>query len=113
MDETIGISVAHASSTEPLWSTPGMAWRDIAASVYRAYAASTGNKNFKGDPMPAFGDLPIAIQTAWEAAARHTGVLSRFSPDTSSERMAEAEQKWNGWTSPGIRFESRNTTDED
>lgn len=51
----------------------GNAWSDIAASAYKAYAASTGNKNFRGDPMPEFSDLPIAIKIAWEVACRHVG----------------------------------------
>ena len=41
-----------------------------AACGYRAYAASTGNKNFRGEPMPEFEALPIPIKTAWEAAVR-------------------------------------------
>lgn len=80
-------------------STPGMAWRDIAASAYRAYAASTGNKNFRGDPMPAFADLPQPIRTAWEAAVRQAGycltsrmgVIDGPPPD---------EQRWAGWVPP-------------
>ncbi len=52
----------------------GMSWRDIAVSAYRAYAASTGNKNFRGEPMPAFDDLTQAIKTAWEAAVRQADV---------------------------------------
>ena len=54
-------------------ATPGMAWEDIAQSAYRAYAASTGNKNFRGDPMPEWPDLPQSIRVAWEAAARKVG----------------------------------------
>ncbi len=50
--------------------TNGPAWSDIAASAYRAYSASTSNKNFRGEPMPAWSDLPQAIRTAWDAACR-------------------------------------------
>jgi len=45
-----------------------MSWVEIAESAYKAYAASTGNKNFRGESMPEFNDLPLAIQTAWNAA---------------------------------------------
>lgn len=74
-------------------ATPGMAWSDIAASAYKAYAASTGNKNYQGLPMPAFEDLPVAIRTAWEAAARQVGecVLYNFPGH---------EQRWEGWVPP-------------
>jgi len=77
-------------------ASAGMAWNDIAASAYRAYAASTGNKNFRGEPMPAFEDLPVAIQTAWEAAARHVGNLTRFPIDD----LSAMEESWTGWTPP-------------
>jgi hypothetical protein len=76
----------------------GMAWRDVAASAYRAYAASTGNKNFRGEPMPAFNDLPQAIQTAWEAAVRQAArcngvMMGGTAPD---------EQCWAGWIPPHV-----------
>ena len=71
-------------------------WSDIAASAYRAYAASTGNKDFRGEPMPAFEDLPRPIQVAWEAASRHVGDCL-FSSDPITE---ESEQRWNGWEPP-------------
>lgn len=74
----------------------GPAWTDVAASAYRAYAASTGNKNFRGEPMPTFDALPLPIRTAWEAAARQVGDclacgLGEPLPD---------EQRWQGWASP-------------
>jgi hypothetical protein len=75
----------------------GHAWRDIAASAYRAYAASTGNKNFQGNEMPAWGDLPRPIQIAWEAAARQV--------ESCTLRKADMpfldEQRWAGWIPPG------------
>jgi hypothetical protein len=45
-------------------------WMKVAEEMYDAYGATTDYKNFRGDPMPAFGDLPEAIRNAWEAAAR-------------------------------------------
>lgn len=46
-------------------------WRNLAQAGYEAYAANTGNKNFRGEEMPAFNDLPEAIINAWIAATRH------------------------------------------
>jgi hypothetical protein len=37
--------------------------------AYAAYGMATGNKNFMGDPMPEWKDLPVIIQEAWQAAA--------------------------------------------
>lgn len=76
----------------------GMAWRDIAASAYRAYAASTGNKNFRGDPMPAFNDLPQAIQTAWECAVRQAGYCLKV----PGEGPCPDESRWTGWKPPHL-----------
>lgn len=38
--------------------------------AYAAYGQSTGNRNFLGDPMPDWSELPDPIQTAWQAAAQ-------------------------------------------
>lgn len=40
----------------------------LAARAYNAYGAVTDHKNFRGEPMPAYSDLPEKIQAAWEAA---------------------------------------------
>lgn len=63
-----------------------------AACGYRAYAASTGNKNFRGEPMPEFEALPIPIKTAWEAAVRHVLAVN--------EGEEGDEQAWAGWRRP-------------
>ncbi len=81
-------------------SKAGMAWQDIAASAYRAYAASTGNKNFRGEPMPAFDDLPQPIKTAWEAAVRQADVASVYMEDPAG--LKASEQRWSGWTPPHL-----------
>jgi len=73
----------------------GNAWSDIAASAYRAYAASTGNKNFRGEPMPEFADLPQPIKTAWQAAVRHAVDCARCPAGEFPD-----EQQWAGWTPP-------------
>lgn len=41
----------------------------MAEAMYLAYSASTNNKNFRGEEMPVFGDLPSSIKDAWVAAA--------------------------------------------
>lgn len=41
---------------------------NLARIAYEAYGKSTGGKNFQGDPMPAWDDLPQPIQDAWDAA---------------------------------------------
>lgn len=77
----------------------GMTWEAIAASAYRAYAASTGNKNFRGEPMPKFEDLPQPIRVAWEAAVRQVG----YCLDNPLNATALAEHRWAGWLPPELR----------
>ena len=74
----------------------GVSWEEIAASAYRAYAASTGGKNFRGEMMPAWAALPEPIRVAWEAATRQVGAcvqckIGQSPPD---------EQRWFGWLPP-------------
>lgn len=78
----------------------GMAWRDIAKSAYKAYAASTGNKNYQGLPMPEFEDLPQKIQTAWEASVRQADFCIRMTPPEQS--LTDSEQQWKGWIPPHV-----------
>jgi len=78
--------------------TSGMAWSDIAVSAYRAYAASTGNKNYQGLPMPAWENLTRPIQIAWEAAVRQTGECIGLLGDT----RPPDEQRWAGWAPPQL-----------
>jgi alpha-ketoglutarate-dependent taurine dioxygenase len=40
----------------------------LAKIAYEAYGKVTGGKNFWGDPMPAWDDLPQNIRDAWDAA---------------------------------------------
>ena len=42
----------------------------VAKVAYSAYASVTGGKNFRGDDMPAFDDLPSIIKDAWVAAVK-------------------------------------------
>ena len=41
----------------------------LAREAYDAYGATTLYKNFQGNPMPKWDDLPEKIRTAWVAAA--------------------------------------------
>lgn len=43
---------------------------DLAKGAYRAYGQSTGNKNFRGEEMPKWEELPEPIRTAWKAAVK-------------------------------------------
>lgn len=43
---------------------------NLAKKTYNAYGEHTGFKNFQGNPMPEFPDLPEAIRFAWIKAAR-------------------------------------------
>jgi len=42
---------------------------DVARAMYAAYGETTGNKNYLGNPMPAWAGLGEVIQRAWLAAA--------------------------------------------
>lgn len=46
-----------------------MADFELAEEAYLAYGKVTDFKNFQGNPMPEFADLPPTIQAAWIAAA--------------------------------------------
>lgn len=41
----------------------------LAEIAYRAYGETTDFKNFRGEPMPEWDDLPEKIRQAWTAAA--------------------------------------------
>jgi hypothetical protein len=41
----------------------------MAKIAYAAYGQTTGFKNFQGNPMPNWDDLPDTIQGAWVAAS--------------------------------------------
>lgn len=81
----------------------GLSWETIAASAYRAYGQSVGNKNYQGLPMPAWEDLPASIQIAWVCAVRHTGDLAKYLPEPGVVKLipnelglTEMEQQWAG-----------------
>lgn len=79
----------------------GMAWSDIAGSAYRAYAANRGNKDYRGEELPAWDVLPEHIRSAWEAAVRQVDFcLTKGRHGNSDVVIREHEQKWTGWTPP-------------
>lgn len=41
----------------------------IAKTAYAAYGQATDGYNFKGDPLPEWDALPVAIRNAWQLAA--------------------------------------------
>jgi len=54
----------------------------LAELAYQAYGAVTDFKNFRGEPMPEFRDLPETIQKAWEAATRIVYQAAEPKPET-------------------------------
>lgn len=48
---------------------------NLAREAYDAYGAVTDHKNFRGEPMPAFDDLPPTIKEAWRAAASRVAAV--------------------------------------
>lgn len=46
-------------------------YMEIAENAYSHYGAVTDFKNFQGNPMPPFSDLPDTIKKAWHDAARY------------------------------------------
>lgn len=55
----------HAQQPQP---TTTKTLRDLAEEAYQRYGSVTEFKNFRGDQMPNFADLPPNIIRAWEAA---------------------------------------------
>lgn len=43
---------------------------ELAKEAYKVYGKTTGNKNFLGQQMPSWEDLPETIRLAWIAVAR-------------------------------------------
>lgn len=65
-----------------------------AQQAYARYGAVTDFKNFRGEPMPAWEQLPKTIQQAWIAAADVSGPYpSSYNPGSSVvERTADGLQ---------------------
>lgn len=81
--------------------------KGLAKLAYAAYGAVTGNKNFRGDPMPEWDDLGEAIRSAWTAAAGavRTEVLSIRQGDFADalDTLRQGGQVWReGWNGKGM-----------
>lgn len=68
----------------------GRPWMEVAESAYKAYAAATGNLSSQGSQMPAWANLSLKTQWAWEAAVRQ--VASILVVDAQMD-----ESYWNRW----------------
>lgn len=64
----LGMDLKRLSSLKPNPEPATKTLRELAIEAYARYGAVTENKNFQGNPMPAFHELPVTIQRAWEAA---------------------------------------------
>jgi hypothetical protein len=96
-----------ATGDMTLFPIKGNSYEDFAKSAYKAYAANTGNKNFQGNPMPEWEQLPAAIQTAWEASARQ--IIDSWEGKANGWESFPDENKWKGWTRPRDRMPHENT----
>ena len=63
-----------------LFPHPRATSTELARAAYAAYAEATDSKNYRGEPMPEWDELPVTIQNAWRLAAeavRHRIAQSR------------------------------------
>lgn len=51
-------------------TTNDQMYEDLAKTAYRAYGSVTSFKNYQGNPMPEFDDLPETIKKAWIQVAK-------------------------------------------
>jgi hypothetical protein len=68
-----------------------------AKAAYAAYGEVVGWKNFRGDPMPQFAELPEIIQQAWDGACE--GALWHWLDHTFKAAVNNDEfvEKYGGW----------------
>ena len=69
-------------------TAPKFDLEQLALNAYMAYGKTTDYKNFKGEPMPKYFDLPNRIQEAWKAAAESVDedVLDKVLNQNESDR---------------------------
>jgi hypothetical protein len=70
-----------------------------AQGAYQAYGVVVDFLNFRGDPMPEWGDLPVKIKAAWVNAAM--GVRYRALRDATAKLKAWAEMQRDAFE-PGL-----------
>lgn len=61
---------AAASPAKAAPEAPRVDLTSLARFGYQAYASASGGKNFQGNPMPTWDELPETIRDYWRAAAR-------------------------------------------
>lgn len=52
----------------------------LARQLYDAYGQSAGWKNFQGNPMPTWEELPNNIRANWSASARECVRMAKSYP---------------------------------
>ncbi len=65
---------------------------DRAKAAYAAYGESVHWKNFRGEPMPQFSELPEAIQCAWDSACE--GALQHWLENEFRDACNDHEKVW-------------------
>jgi len=69
---------------------------DLARQAYEAYGATTDHKNFLGQPMPTWEQLPPKIQQAWVAASLRVRDVSLTEFLLTFESMLELARQQGG-----------------
>jgi hypothetical protein len=62
---------------------------ELANIAYVAYGEQAQWRNFRGDPMPLWGELPEATRAAWAAAAGAVAEHVRKTRDTGTDTGRE------------------------
>ena len=81
--------------------------QEVAKKAYNAYGGVTDFKNFQGNPMPKWEELPPKIQEAWQAACNETlittfGSYKDLFNDRERLQMEHAASYANKWSDAGV-----------
>jgi len=82
--------IAACRDVESCWfvNNKGLAWarlhpdealNRLAIAAYQAYGRITDMKNYQGNPMPEYADLPDPIKAAWRAAVSQVYISTLLS----------------------------------
>jgi hypothetical protein len=82
-DKSDNIELQHKITREVTNAIGFPEFVEIARASYHAYGRSTGNKNFRGEEMPTWENLPEPIRVAWIAAV--TQATSEFVAHVSGD----------------------------
>jgi hypothetical protein len=63
---------------------------EFAKIAYAAYGRTVQQKNFRGEPMPSWEDLPVEIHRAWSAAASAVAVATLAATSPSPVKLVAA-----------------------